>query len=80
MQRLLFAALLTASALLSGGAAQAQSANPYASQYNSWNRNFPGYQGGSRDYRRQVREMNPYGSSYRQIEQNNRRSSSWSNW
>lgn len=77
MHRLFLAVLISSAALLSGGSAQAQTYNPYANQYRQWNQGFPGYQGGSREYRRQIREMNPYGSSYRQIEQNNRRYSSW---
>ena len=80
MQRLLLAALISGTALFTAGTAQAQYTNPYASPYRQWNQSFPGYQGGSREYRRQIRDMNPYGGSYRQIEQNNRRYSSWSNW
>jgi hypothetical protein len=48
--------------------------NPYRQPYNNWNNNFSGYQDGSREYRRQIREMNPYRDSYNQIRRQNRSS------
>lgn len=79
MKFFLATTLLSISALLNSGAAQAQYYNPYASQYRQWNQGYPGYQGGNGEYRRQVRQMNPYGSSYREYEQE-QRSNSWGRW
>jgi hypothetical protein len=79
MKSLLAVVLLSVPTLLSSGAAYAQYYNPYTNQYRQCNQSFPGYQGGNGDYRRQVREMNPYGSSYIQYQQE-QRSSSWGRW
>jgi len=75
MKGLLAVALLSIPTLLSSGAALAQYYNPYTNQYRQWNQSIPGYQGGNGEYRRQVRDMNPYGSSYHQYQQEQRRSS-----
>ena len=64
----LVAALIGIATLLPAGAAQADyytQNNPYSRQYNNWNNNFQGYSGGNREYRQQIRQMNPYGSNYR---------------
>ncbi len=67
-------ALIGASALIGflPGSALAQYYNPYKQQCNQWNNQFPGYQGGSREYRRDIREMNPYRQEYRQEDRRNK--------
>jgi hypothetical protein len=77
LRHVLCAGLIALPALLSCGAVQAQSYNPYRSQYNRWNNNFSGYGTGSREYRREIREMNPYGNDYRQWQRNYGRSYRW---
>lgn len=78
MKTIAATALLGLSALLgSAGAVQAQYYNPYGSSYQRWNQRFPGYDGGSSIYRRQVRDMNPYGVPYRNYQRETRSFRSW---
>lgn len=75
MHRFLSLGLILGSFVSLAPASLAQSfqpSNPYRQPYNNWNNNFSGYQNGSREYRRQIREMNPYGDSYNQIRRQNR--------
>ena len=81
MTRSLVSALIALPMLVaSASAVHAQNYNPYRQQYNQWNQQFPGYQGGGKEYRQQIREMNPYGDVYGQFQQENRRNRSWGGW
>lgn len=51
--------------------AQSRSYSPYQQQMNQWNNGFPGYEGGSREYRQQVRDMNPWNAPNNEYRNNN---------
>ena len=78
MKKVLAAALLALPLCLSANPSQAQSfQNPYQQRYSSWNQSFPGYQDGGSQYRRQVREMNPYGELHRSYQRERQETMQW---
>lgn len=77
MTRWILPLMILASSGLTVAAAEAQVFNPYFNRYRDWNCDFPGYSRGSGSYRRQVRDLNPYGDLYRSFGTERRETLQW---
>jgi len=77
MYRFALAFVMVMPTVLVTPTAHAQYYIPFRSQYHEWNQGFPGYRDGHSDVRRQIREMNPYGPSFREYQRELRRSTWW---